>query len=88
MTASFSEDVGVLWATVPFYVDPILLEMEGGRYVVPFLPDTLADLVTSRCGDGRKIGGRDGCGGISSVRSDGNVGISGSGSGGGRGGGN
>ena len=41
--------LGVLEApgyTVPFNLDPILLDMEGGRYVGPILPGVLKDLIT------------------------------------------
>ena len=49
-------------AMVPFYVEPILLELEGGKYVVPLLPPTLAKLVSGRHGgvvngDGSVSGG-------------------------------
>ena len=52
VTESSLEDVGQSVATVPFLLDPILLDMEGGWYAVRLLPDPLVDLVSGRCGGG------------------------------------
>ena len=46
------ESVGAPGAEVPLSVEPILLYMEGGWYVVPLLPGPLADLVRRRHGGG------------------------------------
>ena len=46
MTTASLDDVGAPGATVQFSVEPILLEMEGDRYVGPLLSATLADLVS------------------------------------------
>ena len=48
VTALSSEDVGAPGATVTFSLDPILLNLEGGRYVGPLLPMPLAELVSDR----------------------------------------
>ena len=50
--ASYSEDVGLPGATVPFFIHTILLDLEGGRYVGPLLPGSLAYLVSGRCSIG------------------------------------
>ena len=52
-------------ASVPFSLEPILVELEGGRYTCPILPDSLAELVTGRRPAGRSApkGGVDGNGG-------------------------
>ena len=71
--ASSSEDVEAPRSTVPLLVEPILLEVEGGRYVGQLLPDTVAELVI----------GRHGGGGVSGIIYGGGGGsISGSGGGG------
>ena len=57
-------------ASVPFSLEPILVELEGGRYIGPILPDALADLVAGR----RPAGG-------SAPKGGGGSGSSGSGSG-------
>ena len=44
---------------VTFSSEPILVKLEGGRYVGPLLPDTLVDLVS-----GRRDSGGCRCGGI------------------------
>ena len=36
----------------PFYLEPILVKMEGGRYIVPILPASIDDLVTGRRPEG------------------------------------
>ena len=46
-----------LGTTMPFYVEHILQSLEGGRYVVPILPDTLEELVDGICGSGSSGGG-------------------------------
>ena len=68
-------------ASVPFSLKPILVELEGGRYIGPILPAALADLVSGRrpAGGSAQKGG--GGGGSGSGGSDGG------GSGGGGGGG-
>ena len=48
MSESSSEDSGAPGSTVTFFLEFILLELEGGRYVGPILPDALADLVIKR----------------------------------------
>ena len=55
-----SENVGAHGATVPLYLEPILIELEVGRYMGPILPVPLEDLVS-----GRHDGGGSGGGGIS-----------------------
>ena len=84
---SSSEDVGGSGATVPFLVEPILLDLEGGRYLGPLLPGILAELVSGRrIGSGGGGSGGDSGGGINGGR-DGGVGqgSGGVGSGGARG---
>ena len=53
--------------SVPFSLKPILVELEGGRYTGPILPDSLADLVAGRQPEGRSApkggGGGGGSGG-------------------------
>ena len=41
VTASSSEEVGAPGAMVPFLVEPILLDLEGGGHVGPLLPATI-----------------------------------------------
>ena len=80
MIESSSEEIGAAGATVLFLLNPILLELDGGRYVGPPLPLplTLAELVSGRRGGGDGIGGG----------SSGNgKGVKGEGCGGGSGGG-
>ena len=45
---SSSEVVEVPGAGVPFSLESILVNMEGGRYIVPILPVSLANLVIGR----------------------------------------
>ena len=45
---SASEVVESPGASVPFYLEPIMVELEGGRYIIPILPASLADLVAGR----------------------------------------
>ena len=63
-----------VWTTVPFYVEPILIEMEGARYVGPILTATLVELVSGR---------RGGDGSISNAEDGGSSGNSGGGGSGG-----
>ena len=71
VTTSSSEDVRAPGATMTFSLEPILLDLGGGRYVGPLLPVPLADLVSEICsgddgsgsrGGGGNIGGRNGDG--------------------------
>ena len=48
VAASASEVEEALGASVPFSLEPILVELEGGRYIGPILPAALADLVSGR----------------------------------------
>ena len=59
--ASSSKGVGAAGATVPFSLEPILLELEVGRYVGPLLPLPLEELVSGRRG-GSNDGGSNGNG--------------------------
>ena len=61
MTASSLEDAGKPAATVPFLVESILLNMEGGRYVGLLVPVTFSELVSGICGGGGGINGGGGC---------------------------
>ena len=55
-----SESLDAPGPNVPFSIETIMVELEGGRYVGPILTASLADLVS-------KTGGRGGgCGGINS----------------------
>ena len=63
VTESSFEDVGASVVTVPFLLDPILLKLEGGWYVVRLLPVPLVELVSGRCGGGGGSGSRGGGGG-------------------------
>ena len=63
VTALSLEDLGAPGATVPFLLEPILLELEGGHYVGPILPMPLAGLASGRrggdssgSGGSRKVG--------------------------------
>ena len=53
MAASASKVVEVPGDRVPFSLEIILVDMEGGRYIGPILPVSLADLLT-----GRRLAGR------------------------------
>ena len=57
-------------ARVCFSLEPILVELEGGRYIGPILPASLADLVAGRRPSGESApkggGGGSSGGGISS----------------------
>ena len=46
MNDSSFEDLGDPGATVPFLLNTIFLELEGGRYVGPLFPAALAELVS------------------------------------------
>ena len=46
MDASALEVVEAPGDSVPFSLKPILVDMEGGRYVVPILPRPLEELLT------------------------------------------
>ena len=48
MNKSSVEDLVGPGETVPFLLNTILLELEGGRYVGPIFPAALADLVSER----------------------------------------
>ena len=52
-------------ASVPFSLEPILVKLEGGRYIVPILLAALADLVAGRqpAGGSAPKGGGGGSGG-------------------------
>ena len=45
ISASFSNYLGATGSVVTFLIDPILVDLEGGRYMGTILPATLADLV-------------------------------------------
>ena len=56
-------------ASVPFSLEPILVELVGGRYIGPILQDSLANLVAGRRsadGSSTKGGGSGGGGGSGS----------------------
>ena len=55
--ASSSEDVWAAGETVPFSLEPILLELEGARYVGLLLTLPLADLGSGRRGGSSTSGG-------------------------------
>ena len=48
MAASASEVEEAPRASVPFSLEPILVYLEGGRYIGPILPASLADLIVRR----------------------------------------
>ena len=48
MAASGSEVVEVLGASVPFSLEQILVYLEGGRFIIPIFPVSLANLVAGR----------------------------------------
>ena len=74
MAASASDVVEAPGASVPFSLEPIMVDMEGGRYFGPILPTSMVNIVAGR----RSAGGGDGS------NSDGYGGISAGGSSGGR----
>ena len=63
VTVSSSEDIGVPGETVPFTLDPILLDLEGGNYVGTLLPLPLAELVSEIRDGGGNNGGSGGTNG-------------------------
>ena len=69
VVASSLEDVEAPSETVPFSLEPILLEMESGRYVVPLLPATLVEMVSGGRGSNGIRGGKG-----SGIGSDGVIG--------------
>ena len=87
VTALSSEDIGAAGATVPFSLEPILLELGSGRYVRRLLNLHLSELVNGRrdVGGGNHGGGGTGGGG-SGVNRKGGKGEEHSGGGGGGGG--
>ena len=46
------ESLDTLGCHVLLFLDPILAELEGGRYVVPILPASLADMLQKTGGKG------------------------------------
>ena len=52
VTKPFLDDVGAPRAMVPFTMDPILLDMEGGSYVEPLLLYNMSNLLSWRHGGG------------------------------------
>ena len=48
VTASVSEVVEVMGVVVPFSLEPILVNLEVGRYIGPILPVSLVELVGGR----------------------------------------
>ena len=71
VTALSSEDVGVPGAMMQFSMEPILLKLEGGKYVGPLLPDTLEYLVSERRGGGGSGGSSGGDSGGGGTEGDG-----------------
>ena len=62
---SASEVVEAPGASFPFSLEPILVDLEGGRYICPILPALLVDLAAGRRLAGRSVpkSGVGGCGG-------------------------
>ena len=52
VAASTSEVEEAPGASVPFSLEPILVKLEGGRYIGPILSAALADLVAGRRPEG------------------------------------
>ena len=77
LAVSSSEDMGAPGETVPFSLEPILLELEVGRYVGPLIPTILTEMFSGRC-DGVSSSGGSNSGSYSGSDS----GIRGGGSGG------
>ena len=48
MAASASEVVEAPGASVPFSLEPIMVDMEGGRYFGPILPTSMVNIVAGR----------------------------------------
>ena len=84
MVDSASEVVEALGGSVPFSLEPRLVEMEGRRYTSPILPVSLAELVLGR----RSAGGVAPKSGGGSSNGGGTGGTGGTGDGGSGGGGN
>ena len=63
VAASALEVEEALGASVPFFLEPILVDLEGGRYIGPILPASLANLVAGRRPAGRSAPKGDGGGG-------------------------
>ena len=59
VAASASKALEATWAIIPFWLNPILVELESGCYVGPILPEPLVDLLA---GLRLTIGGRNSCG--------------------------
>ena len=65
MVASASEVVEAPGASAPFSLEPILVNLKGGRYIGPVFPVSLSDLVSVRrsaCRGAPKSGGSINCG--------------------------
>ena len=58
-----SESLDAPGCQIPFFLEPILAELEGGRYVTLILPIALGDLVSRANGRGSGGGGVSGSGG-------------------------
>ena len=67
VAASVSESLDALGCQAPFSLEPILAELEGGRYVGPIPPIALRDLVSRSRGRGGG-GGDGGDGGATSEK--------------------
>ena len=52
VAASASDVVKVPGGSVPFYLKPILVDLEGGRYIDQILPDSLVDIIAGRRPEG------------------------------------
>ena len=63
MAASNSEVVEDLGSSIPFYIEPILIELYRGHHIVPILPISMAELHPGRRSAG---GGAPRSGGASS----------------------
>ena len=57
MASSSLEDLGAPRETAPFYLELIVLEMEGGLYMGPIFPEVLMQLVSGRRTTHRLPGG-------------------------------
>ena len=72
VTSSASDALEDPGGNFPILLDPILVELEGGRYWVPILPVPLADLLTGRSIVGGSENSSGGSGsGVGSVNSGG-----------------
>ena len=66
VAALVPESLDALGSNVPFSLKPIMVKLEGGRYIVPILPTSLSELVANtdgRGGDSVSRGGGGGGGG-------------------------